>query len=82
VTDTHDLINAYRQYLATLSDLLHLAAECGRWDVHAKYEAQRRELGGTLHGAVDAALDDGTLTREDAARALSPIASLETARAF
>ncbi|MBP8537291.1 hypothetical protein [Streptomyces sp. MK37H] len=82
MTDTHDLINAHRQHLATLSDLLGFAAGCGRWDIHAKHETQRRELSRTLHAAVGAGLDDGTLSLEDAARALSPIASLETASVF
>jgi hypothetical protein len=42
----------------------------------------RRELTGALHGAVDAGVADSALTDDDATRALSPIASLETARVF
>lgn len=62
--------------------MLRLAAQSGEWGTHTKYKAMRRELTGALHSTVDAALADDTLTREDTARALSPIASLETARVF
>jgi hypothetical protein len=82
VTETHSAINALRQRIAILSDVLGLAAECGRSEIHTKYATIRRELTGELHGAVDAGLNGHTLTDEDAARALSPIASMETARVF
>lgn len=82
VTDTRSAINALRQHIAALSDLLRLAAQCGQWDTHKTYEIRRRQSSGELNGAVEAALDNGTLTRQEAARALSPIASLETADVF
>ncbi|MFB7495870.1 hypothetical protein ACFC09_14395 [Streptomyces sp. NPDC056161] len=82
MTDTQHVINQLRCQIAIMGDLLRLAAQCGEWDTHAKYKAMRRDLSGELHGAVDAALDEGTLTRQQASRGLSPIASPETARVF
>ena len=82
MTDTHDAIDQHRQFIAILCDVMRLAAQSGEWETHIKYKSMRCELTGALHGTVDAILGDGTLSNEEAARALSPIASLETAHVF
>ncbi|RBM16062.1 hypothetical protein [Streptomyces sp. PT12] len=82
MTDTREEIDQHRRFIAILCTVMWLAAYAGEWDTHAKYKTMRREVSEALRAVVETGLSNDTLTRDEAARALSPIASLETARVF